>query len=61
MKKYLNVLFFLLLSIPVFSQTKTYKIGFLLDKSNAEINAQLSLLEEEIISVVGEDAAIVFP
>ena len=61
MKKYLNVLFFLLLSIPAFSQTKTYKIGFLLDKSNAEIDAQLSLLEEEIISVVGEDAAIVFP
>lgn len=61
MKKYLNVLFFLLLSLPIFSQTKTYKVGFLLDKSNEEIEVQLSALETEIASVVGEDAQIIFP
>ena len=55
------LLFFLIFSTTSFSQTKTYKIGFLLDKSSTEINELLDKLSTEISAVVGEDAIIAFP
>ena len=61
MKTYLSVLFFIFISIASFSQTKIYRIGFLLDKSNNEVEALLNLLQDEIVSVIGQDAIIDFP
>ncbi|ARV09342.1 hypothetical protein BTO05_06710 [Winogradskyella sp. PC-19] len=44
-----------------FSQDKTFKIGFLLDKNSVEINELLKELSDEISAVVGEDAVLEFP
>ncbi|BAO74947.1 TolC family protein [Winogradskyella sp. PG-2] len=54
---------FIALCITAFSfgQTKTYKIGYLLDKNSTEIEGLLKELSNEISAVVGEDAIIEFP
>jgi len=54
----LLLLFFI--NAASFSQTKTFKVGFLLDKSTVESDLLLNRLEEEIKDVVGEDAIIEF-
>ena len=43
-----------------FSQSEGFDIGFLLDKTNVELDAMLDELEVEIQAVVGEDAEIRF-
>ena len=61
MRYFLTVLFCLVISSSVFAQDKSYKIGFLLDKTNDKIGLLLDNLEEEITAVVGEDATVIFP
>jgi outer membrane protein TolC len=51
----------MVISIRSFSQTKHYKVGFLLDKTSTEINVLLDKLSNEISAVVGEDAILEFP
>ena len=54
---------FVLFSISLFSsfaQSKQFVVGFLLDKTNVDIVLLLDELENEIKSVVGEDATINF-
>lgn len=54
---------FVLFSISLFSsfaQSKQFEVGFLLDKTNVDIVLLLDELENEIKSVVGEDATINF-
>lgn len=60
MKKHLTILF-LLLSITIVAQKRTYKIGILSDEYSPEIHNILSQkLEKEVKAVVGEDANIIF-
>ncbi len=60
MKKHLTILF-LLLSITIVAQKRTYKIGILSDEYSPEIHNMLSQkLEKEVKAVVGEDAHIIF-
>lgn len=61
MRYFLSVLFCFVICSSAFSQDKTYKIGFLLDKTNEKINSLLNNLEEEITAVIGEDATVIFP
>jgi outer membrane protein TolC len=61
MRYSLVLIFFLVISLHSFSQTKHYKIGFLLDKTSTEINGLLDKLANEISAVVGEDATLEFP
>lgn len=56
----LTVVFLLALNTFVFCQTKTYEIGFLLDKDNSEIEVLVTQLTKEIEAVVGEDAVVSF-
>ena len=60
MKKQLTI-FFLLITISVFSQKKNYNIGILLDNRTEEINPLLLQMQNQIKAVVGEDAEIIFP
>ena len=60
MKKF-SLVIALIVTAFAFSQVKTYKVGFLLDKNSTEINGLLSELSNEIAAVVGEDAVMVFP
>ena len=60
MKKHILVIA-LLVTAFAFSQSNTYKIGFLLDKNSTEINGILGKLANEITAVVGEDAILKFP
>ncbi|MBT8395246.1 MAG: TolC family protein, partial [Bacteroidia bacterium] len=61
MRKILSVLFFICICYSAVSQTKTYKVGYLLDKTSVEIEGLLGELSKEITAVVGEDAIIEFP
>jgi outer membrane protein len=60
MRNILSFIFFLLFNIVVFSQAKTYQIGYLLDKNNSKIDLLLEELSKEINAVVGEDAKLEF-
>jgi len=60
MKKYFLIVS-LIATIVVFSQSKkTYNIGILLDNQTAELAPLLIALQDEITTVVGEDAIINF-
>jgi outer membrane protein len=61
MRSFLLLIFCVIFSVASFSQTKTYKIGFLLDNNSTEIKSLLEELSNEISAVVGEDAIITFP
>ena len=61
MRYYLSIIFFLGFQLLLFSQTKTYEIGYLLDKTSPEIEILLNELTNEITAVVGEDAVVTFP
>lgn len=61
MRYYLTVLFCLVIYSFALAQDKSYKVGFLLDKTNDRIGLLLDDLEEEITAVIGEDAIILFP
>lgn len=61
MRKILSVLFLICFCYSAIAQTKTYKIGYLLDKTSVEIEGLLVELSKEIAAVVGEDASIEFP
>ncbi|MEM9679243.1 MAG: TolC family protein [Bacteroidota bacterium] len=61
MRYILSVLLSLSITTIAFCQTKTYKIGYLLDKSSPKIEQLLDELSKEITAVVGEDAIIEFP
>ena len=61
MRYILSIFLFLCASPLAFSQSNTYKVGFLLDKNSTEINSLLTQLSNEISAVVGEDAVIEFP
>ncbi|WP_411894387.1 TolC family protein [Winogradskyella sp. A2] len=61
MRYYLGVLLALFVTINSYAQTKTYKIGYLLEKTSVEIEALLDELSNEISAVIGEDAIIEFP
>lgn len=61
MRYFLSFLLFLSTTTQAFCQTKTYQIGFLLDKNSTEINSLLDELSNEISAVVGEDAILEFP
>ena len=61
MRYFLTVSFCFVICSTAFSQDKSYKIGFLLDKTNSKIASLVDKLEEEITAVVGEDATVVFP
>lgn len=56
MRNYFVILFAFFVTINAYSQSKTYKIGYLLEKSSVEIEALLDDLSSEISAVVGEDA-----
>jgi len=56
----ISVILFLLFQITAFSQSKTYQIGYLLDKSNIEIDSIVDKLSNEIRAVIGEDATVEF-
>ncbi len=58
--RYYFILVFLLLNLTSFGQTKIFNVGFLVDKSNLEIELLLDELENEIKAVIGEDAIIQF-
>lgn len=60
MKKYILVVT-LMVTAFAFSQTKTYQVGFLLDRNSTEISGLLVELSNEISAVVGEDAVLEFP
>ncbi|TYA56004.1 TolC family protein [Formosa maritima] len=60
MRFILCIIFLFAINAISFSQTKTFKVGFLLDKSSVETDLLLDHLEEEITDVVGEDAIIEF-
>ncbi|WP_431158488.1 TolC family protein [Winogradskyella poriferorum] len=61
MRYYLGILLLLFVSITASAQTKTYKVGYLLDRTSPEIEGLLVELTNEIVAVVGEDAVLVFP
>jgi len=61
MRNYFVILFAFFVTINAYSQSKTYKIGYLLEKSSVEIEALLDDLSSEISAVVGEDAIMEFP
>jgi len=61
MRYYYSVLLTLSFFLFSFSQSKTYKIGYLLDKTSPEIEVLLQGLSNEISAVVGEDAVLQFP
>ena len=48
------------LSQITFAQKKTYSIGVLLETQNKEITFQLKQLQNQVQTVVGEDAEIIF-
>jgi len=60
MRYYLIIVLLLLVNLTSFSQTKTFDVGFLVDKTNPEIEGLLDRLENEIKAVIGEDAIIQF-
>lgn len=60
MRYYLVLVLLLLINLTSFSQAKIFNVGFLVDKSNSEIEALLNELEKEIKAVVGEDAILQF-
>ena len=60
MRYYFILVLLLLINLTSFGQTETYNIGFLVDKSNAEMESLLDVLENEIKAVVGEDAVLEF-
>lgn len=61
MKKYLSWLF-LLITALAFSQTKpTYSIGVIADNRSPKLSPLFDQLKNEVQSVVGEDATIIFP
>ena len=61
MRYILYVFLFLFTSLFVYSQSNTYKVGYLLDKNSVEISGLIAGLSNEISAVVGEDAIIEFP
>jgi len=60
MRFFLSVTALLFFSFQSLSQSKIYNIGFLVDRTNVELDTMLDDLQEEIIAVVGEDAEIRF-
>ncbi|WP_299112688.1 TolC family protein [uncultured Winogradskyella sp.] len=60
MRYYFSFILTLCFFFCSFSQSKTYKIGYLLDKTSPEIEGLLSALSNEISAVVGEDAVLEF-
>jgi len=58
--RFYSIVFFFF-SITAFCQTKSFQVGFLLDKNSPEISVLLNELTDEIIAVVGEDAKLEFP
>lgn len=56
----LAVVFFILIQTLTFCQTRTYQIGYLLDKNNSEIDFLVQELSKEIEAVIGEDAIVEF-
>lgn len=61
MRSILGVFIFLFANLFAFSQSKTYQVGFLLDRNSEEIEELLAELSNEIIAVIGEDAILEFP
>ncbi|MCO4820820.1 MAG: TolC family protein [Flavobacteriaceae bacterium] len=60
MRFYLTLIVILLINIASFGQTKIFNVGFLIDKSNSEIDKRIDDLVQEIKAVIGEDAIIKF-
>ena len=60
MRYFLIVLVSICFIKPIFSQSQSFKIGYLLDKSSVEIEGLLNELSNEISAVVGKDANIQF-
>ncbi len=60
MRYFLIVLVFICYAHSTSAQSKSFKIGYLLDKSSPEIEALLAELSNEISAVVGQDATIQF-
>ena len=60
MRSYLILVLLFLVNLTSFSQTKTFDVGFLVDKTNPEIEGLLDRLENEIKAVIGEDAIVQF-
>ncbi|TPN86936.1 TolC family protein [Aquimarina algicola] len=60
MKKLFLFFALLSLSLTISAQKKSYQIGVLLETRNEMINTQLKKLQNEIKTVVGEDAIIIF-
>lgn len=61
MKKLTLIILLIMVSIGLFAQKKTYRIGVLVDNSTEEIEPIRKNLEREIQAVVGEDAIMSFP
>lgn len=61
MRYILCILLTLCITAFSFGQSKTYRIGYLLDKNSDEIEGLLKELSNEISAVIGEDAVIEFP
>lgn len=61
MRYVLSFLLSFFITTLTFSQDKTFRIGFLLDKNSVEINELMNKLSDEISAVVGEDAVLEFP
>ena len=61
MRYILSFLLSFFITTLTFSQDKTFRIGFLLDKNSVEINELLKELSDEISAIVGEDAVLEFP
>lgn len=61
MKRQLICIFFMGISIAMFAQKRSYNIGILIDERTVELDPLLLQLEEQIRTVVGEDATINFP
>ena len=60
MRYILSFLLSFFITTLTFSQDKTFRIGFLLDKNSVEINELMNKLSDEISAVVGEDAVLEF-
>lgn len=57
----LSLLFVICFCQLSFASTKTYKIGFLLDRKTEKTTNLLAKLQNQISVVVGEDAKIIYP
>lgn len=60
MRNLLFAIIFFMIPLYMSSQVQTYELGYLLDKSNPDMEVLIDALEDEIRAVVGEEAIINF-